>query len=92
MYILILVDRSTEPRPRLVEPRKLQTETTKVQIIEKGQQMVGLHYKGERPSLIIDEITDRTLMINGEDKFEEWWKQCVVPNAVKAEIKKRPSN
>lgn len=70
MYILILVD-DKRPIP------SVKSEDTYIQYIQKGQQMVGLRFGGERPSLIIDCIQKRTLGVNLE--FDKWWDNCVLP-------------
>lgn len=80
-YILILVDKDTNYN------RDIETNNVKVQVISKGQQMCGLRFKHTRPTLIIDEIKDRTYINhNGDDIFEEWWAFCVRPSASKAPI------
>jgi hypothetical protein len=79
-YVLILVDKP-------FDNRVIETEKVKVQVITKGQIMIGLRFKYIRPTLVIDEIQDRTwLNSKGEDIFEQWWNECVLPCACKAKI------
>lgn len=80
-YIVILVDR---PSDRHIMG-SYETDNVKVHVIAKGQQMVGLRFKSTRPTLMIDCIKDRTLG-GSEERFKDWWIQCVEPNAVNAGI------
>lgn len=72
-YIVILVDQGHN---HVV----CETDTLKIQVFKKGSQMLGLQFKGSRPTRIIDRIHKRDLGLNVE--FEDWWKHCVVPNSL----------
>lgn len=73
MYILILVD---EGQTRDL----IKTDSLFVQVIPKGKRICGLHYKGKRPSLILDGIKEREFVTSkGEDIFEAWMEQVIIP-------------
>lgn len=72
-YVLILVDKWENYM------ENYQDDSLKIQWVRKGQSMRGFRFKHTRPTMIIDLIGERSLILREENRFEDWWKHCVVP-------------
>ena len=75
MFILILVDKLED------DMWDFQNDNMKLQYAEKGQSFRGIRFRGERPTLLVDCIQDRSLKIRGKEMFELWWHTVVLPTA-----------
>lgn len=81
MFIILLLDDPRTVNQLNQKFKRVESPNFKMQAFGPITQMVGLQHKGRRPTHIVDMIQDRS-----HPKFDEWYTNCVLPNAVKAEL------